>query len=96
MEGNHMKSNTPAVKNIMRKYSLTLAAVSARAHCTLVDAYQALHPLHFRLCPLIIIARVRRGIEDELVERGWEGRPEQLWADYDASQIGRASCRERV
>ena len=80
-----MKSNIPAVKNIMMEYGLTLATVSARTNCTMVEAYKALHPQHFRLCPLVKIARVRRCIEDELVERGWDGRTEHLWADYDAS-----------
>lgn len=79
-----MKSTTPAVKNIMFEYGLTLATVSDGARCTQVEAYRALHPQHFRLCPLIMIARVRRAIEKELAGRGWEGSTEDLWADYDA------------
>jgi hypothetical protein len=80
-----MKSNTPTVKNIMVQYGLTLEAVSQRADCTMVEAYKALHLEHFRLSPLIIIARVRHAIEDQLQERGWNGQREHLWADYDSS-----------
>jgi hypothetical protein len=79
-----VKSNTPTVKNIMVQYGLTLEAVSQRACCTMVETYKALHLQHFRMCPLIIITRVRRAIEDALYERGWNGQREQLWSDFDA------------
>jgi len=80
-----LKSDTPAVKKIMMQYGLTLEAVSRRVNCTMVEAYKALHLQHFRLSPLIMIARVRRAVEDELHERGWNGRKEGLWAEYDSS-----------
>ena len=80
-----MKSNTFTVKKIMMQYGVTLEIVSGLASCTMVDAYEALHPQYFRLCPLIMIARVRRAVENELYERGWNGRGERLWTEYDAS-----------
>ena len=85
MEGLTLKSDTPAVKKIMKQYGLTLEAVSHRANCTMVEAYKALHLQHFRLCALIMIARVRCAVEDELHERGWTSRGESLWAEYDSS-----------
>ena len=90
-----MKSNKPAVKNTMAQFGLTLEAVSQRADCTMVEAYKALHLQHFRLSPLIIIARVWRAVEDELHERGWNGRRACLWAEYDSSlkKLLRSSCK---
>ena len=83
-----MRLNTPAVKNTMAQFGLTLEVVSNRANCTMVEAYEALHLHHFRLSPLIIIVRVRRAVEDELYGRGWNGRREQLWTDFDARLEG--------
>ena len=69
----------------MMQYGLTLEIVSDRARCSMVEAYEALHLQYFRVCKLIIIAKVRRGIEDELHERGWNGRRDQLWTEFDAT-----------
>ena len=69
----------------MTQYGLTLEIVSDLSSCTMVEAYEALHPQHFRVCKLIIVARVRRVIEDELHERGWHGRSDLLWTEFDAT-----------
>ena len=68
----------------MRQYGLTLEAISQRSNCTMVDTYKVLHLQHFRLSPLILVARVRRAVEDELHERNWDGRRENLWAEYNS------------
>lgn len=68
----------------MTQFGLTLETVSQRAGCTMVEAYKALHLQHFRLLPLIIVARVRLAMEDILNECGWRGRKDRLWTDYDA------------
>jgi len=80
-----VKSSSPAVKNIMQHYGLTLEFVSSRANCSMVDAYKALDLRHFSRCPLIVISKVHRGIEEELTRLGWNGQKEELWTEFDSA-----------
>ena len=80
-----MRSSSPAVKNIMQQFGLTLESVSASANCSMVEVYKALDLRYFSRCPLITIARVRCGIEDELTRFGWNGQREELWSEFDAA-----------
>ena len=73
-----------AVREFMQQYGLTLETVSVRANCTLEEVNGALHLQKFEMCPLILIAKVWGTVEQELSARGWNGKREHLWKEFDA------------
>jgi len=76
-------SNTPAVRDLMQQYGLTLETVCTLANCTLEEAHGALHPQTFETYPLILVAKVHGFVEQELSARGWNGEKKHLWEEFD-------------
>ncbi len=74
----------PAVIKLMLQYKLTPETVGERANCTPDEIRSALHLSDFAMCPFILVARVRRAVEQELFDRGWTGRGKELWKEFDA------------
>ena len=73
-----------AVREFMQHYGLTLEIVSMHANCTRKEAYDALHLQNFEMCPLILVAKVWGAVEQELSARGWNGKREHLWKEFNA------------
>jgi hypothetical protein len=86
-----MATETPLkVKELILKTGVTLKDVSAHAQCRLEEVENILHPETFLDYPFIQIVKVRVAVEQELIARGWNGKREYLWDEFD-TQIKKAA-----
>ncbi len=76
-------NNTTTVNRLLREKGISMAMLGKASSCSRTTAIKALHPYKFHAVSRPFMHMIRTKTVELLTAMGWNGDPEDLWAEYD-------------